>query len=174
MRRILIAVIGPGEGAGQKEMDDAALIGEMVAKAGWAVLTGGRAAGVMGAASYGARAAGGLTVGVLPAPDALGASPAVDVVLATGLGEARNAVIALSANACVVCGMNAGTASEVALAIRAKKPVVLLRPDEATTKFFRSLGPDLVRPAMSAGEAIEMLRGLLTSSDAGTDGPVRP
>ena len=161
MRRILIGVLGPGEGAGQKEIDDAALIGEMVAKAGWAVLTGGRVAGVMGAAAKGARAAGGLTIGVLPTPDTLGASPAVDVVLATGLGEARNAVIALSANACVVCGMNAGTASEVALAIRAKKPVILLRADEATSKFFRSLDGEVVRVAMSAGEAIEMLRGLL-------------
>ena len=163
MRRIVIGVLGPGEGAGQKEMDDATLIGEMVAKAGWAVLTGGRVAGVMGAATKGARAAGGLTVGLLPTPDTLGASPAVDVVLATGLGEARNAVIALSSNACVVCGMNAGTASEVALAIRAKKPVVLVRADEVTAKFLRSLDADLVRVATSAGEAIEMLRGVLMS-----------
>jgi len=163
MRRILIGVLGPGEGAGQKEMDDATLMGELVAKAGWAILTGGRVAGVMGAAAKGARAAGGLTIGVLPTPDTLGASPAVDVVLATGLGEARNAVIALSSNACVVCGMNAGTASEVALAIRAKKPVVLLRADEVTVKFFRSLDTDVVRVATSAGEAIEMLRGVLVA-----------
>ena len=163
MRRMLIGVLGPGEGAGQKEMDDAQLIGEMIAKAGWAVLTGGRVAGVMGAAANGARAAGGLTVGLLPTPDTVGASPAVDVVLATGLGEARNAVIALSANACVVCGMNAGTASEVALAIRAKKPVVLLRADEVTSKFFRALDGEVVHVAMSAGEAIEMLRGVLMS-----------
>ena len=163
MRRILIGVLGPGEGAGQREMDDATLIGELVAKAGWAVLTGGRVAGVMGAAAKGARAAGGLTVGVLPTPDTLGASPAVDVVLATGLGEARNAVVALSSNACVVCGMNAGTASEVALAIRAKKPIVLLRPDEIAAKFFRSLDADVVRAAMSAGEAIETLRGVLVA-----------
>jgi hypothetical protein len=168
MRRILIGVLGPGEGAGQREMDDATLIGELVAKAGWAVLTGGRVAGVMGAAAKGARAAGGLTIGILPTPDTLGASPAVDVVLASGLGEARNAVIALSANACVVCGMNAGTASEVALAIRAKKPVVLLRSDEITAKFFRSLDAESVRVAMSAGEAIEMLRGLLLMSASGS------
>jgi hypothetical protein len=163
MRTTLIAVLGPGEGAGQKEMDDAALIGELVAKAGWGVLTGGRVAGVMGAAAKGARAAGGLTVGLLPTPDTFGASPAIDVVLATGLGEARNAVIALSANACVVCGMNAGTASEVALAIRAKKPIVLVRADETSAKFFRMLDGDLVRVAMSAGEAIETLRGVLMS-----------
>jgi uncharacterized protein (TIGR00725 family) len=144
-------------------MDDATLIGELVAKAGWAVLTGGRVAGVMGAAANGARAAGGLTIGILPSLDTLGASPAVDVVLATGLGEARNAVIALSANAFVVCGMNAGTASEVALAIRAKKPVILLRSDETTSKFFRGLDADVVRVAMSAGDASEMLRGLLLS-----------
>lgn len=160
---MLIGVLGPGDGAGQKEIDDAQLIGEMIARAGWVVLTGGRDEGVMAAAAKGARDGGGLTVGVLPTPDTHGASPAVDVVLATGLGEARNAVIALSANACVVCGMNAGTASEVALAIRAKKPVVLLRADEITAKFFRALDGDLVRTAMSAGEAIEALRGVLMS-----------
>src|SRR4029450_8741402 len=163
MRRILIGVLGPGEGAGQRDMDDATLIGELVAKAGWAVLTGGRVAGVMGAAAKGARAAGGLTVGILPPADTPGASPAVDVVLATGLGEARNVVVALSSNACVVCGMNAGTASEVAPPIRAKKPVVLLRPDEIAAKFFRSLDGEVVRAAMSAGEAIETLRDVLVA-----------
>jgi uncharacterized protein (TIGR00725 family) len=161
MRRVLIGVVGPGEGAGQKEMDDAMLIGELVAKAGWVVVTGGRAAGVMGAAAEGAHAAGGLTVGVLPTEDALGASPALDVVLPTGLGEARNAVIALSADACVACGMNAGTASEIALAIRARRPVVLLRPDEISATFFRMLDAELTRIAASAGEAIEMLRSVL-------------
>ena len=60
--------------------------------------------------------------------------------------------------------MNPGTASEVALAVRAKKPVILLRSDEITAKFFRSLDADFIRVAMSAGEAIEMLRGLLLSS----------
>lgn len=163
MRRILIGVIGPGEGARQRDMDDATLIGELVAKAGWAVLTGGRAAGVMGAAVKGAQSAGGLTIGVLPADGALGASPALDVVLPTGLGEARNAVIALAASACVACGMNAGTASEIALAIRARKPVVMLRPDEISAKFFRMLDPDLVRVAASAGEGIELLRSVLTT-----------
>ena len=163
MRRILIAVLGPGERAGKNETDDATLVGELVAKAGWIVLTGGRVGGVMGAAATGARGASGIIVGILPTPDTLGASPAVDIVIASGLGEARNAVIALSAHACVVCGMNAGTAAEVALAIRAKKPVILLRPDEITAKFFRSLDADLVRVAASAGETIETLRGLLIS-----------
>lgn len=161
MRRVLIAVLGPGDDAGQKEMDDATLIGELVAKAGWVVLTGGRAAGVMDAAARGAQSAGGLTIGILPTTDSRDASAAVDVALTTGLGEARNAVIARSADACVVCGMNAGTASEVALAIRARKPVVFVRADELTVKFFHMLDSDVVRIAMSAGEAIELLRGVL-------------
>lgn len=160
MRRILIGVIGPGEGAGQREIDDAALIGELVAKAGWVVLTGGKAAGVMGAAARGARNAGGIILGVLPTADAADASPDVDITLTTGLGEARNAVIALSSHACVACGMNPGTASEIALAIRARKPVVLVRPEEPFVEFFHALAPDLVHVATSAGEAIEMLRSL--------------
>jgi predicted Rossmann-fold nucleotide-binding protein len=56
-------------------MDDAALIGELVAKAGWAVLTGGTRGRRDGRRGEGARSAGGLTIGILPTPDTLGASP---------------------------------------------------------------------------------------------------
>ncbi len=39
----------------------------------------------------------------------------------------------------VACGMGKGTASEVALALKAKKPVVLLNAPKTAIAFFREL-----------------------------------
>ena len=117
----------------------------------------------MDAALRGARNAGGLTVGVTGGHDAGEVSPACDVAIVSGLHEARNNVIVLSAAALVVCGMSAGTASEVALAVRASRPVVLLGADDVTREFFLRLGGAHVRTASTPHEVVELLRGLTRS-----------
>src|SRR5262249_40109964 len=106
----------------------------------------------------GAKRAGGLTVGILPTADAATASPDVDIVLTTGLGEARNAVIALSGDALVACGMSAGTASEVALALRAGKPVLLLNADSASIDFFRGISSGDLGSVAQVSEAVGWLK----------------
>jgi hypothetical protein len=103
------------------------------------VLCGGRAAGVMDAVARGAAAAGGLAIGLLPGLDRRDAAAALGVALPTGLGEARNAVLVAAADAVVGCGLNPGTASELALALRAGKPTVLVRPDDVAASFFTAL-----------------------------------
>ncbi|HWE69628.1 MAG TPA: hypothetical protein VG205_04665, partial [Acidimicrobiales bacterium] len=91
--------------------------------------------GVMAAACRGARSAGGTTVGILPGDDPSAANPWVEVVIATGLGEARNALVIRSAVAVIAVDGEYGTLSEIALALRAGIPVVgvgtwsLIRPD---------------------------------------------
>ncbi len=82
----------------------------------------------MAAASAGAREAGGLVIGILP-----GAGPAeslpnehVTVPLYTGLGQARNVIVVLSAAAVIAIAGSWGTLSEIALARRHGRPVVLL------------------------------------------------
>ena len=97
--------MGPGAGARDADLAAAYELGRLIAQAGWALVTGGRAAGVMEAASRGAHEAGGLTVGILPGDDASGASPFVHVPIVTGLGQARNNVNVLTACALVACGM---------------------------------------------------------------------
>jgi uncharacterized protein (TIGR00725 family) len=88
------------------------------------VLVCGGLGGVMEAACRGAREGGGTTVGILPGADRADANPFVDVAVATGLGEARNALVVRSADALVAVGRGYGTLSEIALAIKAGKPVV--------------------------------------------------
>ena len=78
----------------------------------------------MEAACRGAREGGGTTVGILPGADRVEANPFVDVAVATGLGEARNALVVRSADALVAVGRGYGTLSEIALALKAGKPVV--------------------------------------------------
>lgn len=110
--------------------------GESVARAGATLICGGRG-GVMAAAAEGAKDAGGLVVGVLPGPDADVSPPNdhLDVVLYSGMLQARNQVLVLSADAVIAIGGGWGTLSEIAFALKFRIPVVLLdswqlqRPD---------------------------------------------
>ena len=156
-RAPVLGVIGPGDEASESEMADAFEIGALAAGAGWVVLTGGRAAGVMDAASRGARSAGGIAVGVLPDADATRASPALDVAIVTALGEMRDHVVVQSSDAIVVCGMNPGTAAETALALKARKPLILLRPTEVARAFFQTLADRGAEEAATPAEAVDLL-----------------
>ena len=98
-------------------------VGAELARLGAVVVTGGRG-GVMEAACRGAKEAGGTTVGILPGSDRAEANAWVDVALATGLGEARNALVVRAADALVAVGGGYGTLSEVALALKAGKTVI--------------------------------------------------
>ena len=164
--RVLVAVVGPGERATNGMIEDADAVGRAIAERGWVTITGGRAAGVMQAAVVAASRAGGLTIGVLPGATRADAADGLDIALATGLGEARNVVIAASCDAMIACGMNAGTASEVALAMRAGKPVAIVHARDSVRAFFDSIGADSSggRPyvAGSAEAALHWLDGVLS------------
>jgi uncharacterized protein (TIGR00725 family) len=104
-------------------MEAAESVGRALAARGAVVVCGGLG-GTMEAACRGAKDAGGTTVGVLPGSDRAHANPFVDVAVATGLGEARNALVVRAADALVAIGGGYGTLSEIALALRTGKPVV--------------------------------------------------
>jgi uncharacterized protein (TIGR00725 family) len=78
----------------------------------------------MEAACRGARGAGGTTLGLLPGLDRGAANAYVSIAVPTGLGEARNALVARAADALVAIGGGYGTLSEIALALRAGTPVI--------------------------------------------------
>lgn len=70
------------------------------------------------------------------------AAPELTIALPTGLGEGRNAVLVTAVDAVIGCGLSAGTASELALALRAGKPTALMRPTREAAAFFRALAVD--------------------------------
>lgn len=155
--RIIIGVMGP-EKATEVDLRRARELGKFIAKEGWVLLSGGRSVGVMDAVNRGAKESGGLTVGVLPAADRTGVSEAVDISIVTGMGSARNVINVLSSDVVIACGIGAGTASEIAHALRAGKHVVLLTDDEEAKVFFRKLGGELVSVVMTPSEAVEKVR----------------
>ena len=109
-----VAVIGGGQ-ASEEEREVARALGAHLARAGAVVLCGGHG-GVMEAAARGAAEEGGVTVGILPGLDDRDANPWITLPLATGMGEARNVLIARGAEAVVAVGGEWGTLSEIALA----------------------------------------------------------
>ncbi|HEY2847727.1 MAG TPA: hypothetical protein VGI80_07905, partial [Pyrinomonadaceae bacterium] len=139
-------------------------LGRLVGENGWVLISGGRDAGVMKAANVGAKQAKeSLTIGILP-DGTTEVSPDVDVAIVTDMGEARNNIIVLSADVVIACGVdNPGTASEVALAIKGGKPVILLGADEAASDFFRGVGGDRVYVTSNANEAIKITSDLAGS-----------
>lgn len=117
-----IAVCGAGV-CDAPTYETARRVGRLLAEAGAILLCGGRG-GVMEAACRGAKEAGGLTVGILPGTDPAGANPYVDLPIATGMGQARNVLLVLSAHAIIAVAGGPGTLSEIAIALKTGRPVV--------------------------------------------------
>ncbi len=117
-----IGVIGAAR-ASEEECRRAVKVGELIARAG-AVLICGGLEGVMEAASLGAKRAGGRRVGIIPGYEKRDANPYVDIVIATGMGHARNAIVAASSDALIAIGGEMGTLSEIAFALKLGKKVV--------------------------------------------------
>lgn len=160
MSKVIIGVMGVGS-ATSEELQLAYDLGKAISENNWVLLTGGRKAGVMDAASRGAKSADGLVIGVLPGRDSAVRSPAVDIAIVTDMGNARNNINVLSSDAIVACGMGLGTASEVALALKNYKPVILLNQSQLTEQFFTSLTRENLFMAKTVEEAIALIREIL-------------
>jgi hypothetical protein len=114
-----IAVIGAAD-ATPDLCEAARTIGYLVA-ANHETLVCGGLGGVMDAACTGAHDEGGLTVGILP--DAGNGNAALDIVIRTCLGHARNVIVVQSADAVIAVGGGYGTLSEIAIALKTGRPV---------------------------------------------------
>jgi len=162
MRKYTICVSGPGDHCSADEYRLAEALGGEIAAAGYVLVSGGRRAGVMDGASKGAKNAGGLVVGILPGEVAEEATKWLDVAIKTGMGSGRNNILVLTADLVIAIGKGAGTVSEIALAIKAYKPVILLSPDETIPDFFQNLVLEgVVHVSDSVPDAIRLAGRLL-------------
>ena len=144
-----VAVVGAGDDGVPAELLAAAeAVGAELARRGAVVVTGGLG-GVMEAACRGARGAGATTLGILPGDDRAAANAHVDVAVATGMGELRNGLVVRSADAVIAIAGGAGTLSEIALALKAGKPVAGIATWEI----------DGVLRAAGAAEAVALVLG---------------
>jgi uncharacterized protein (TIGR00725 family) len=117
----LVAVIG-GADCSEEEAALAEEVGRLLARRGYGVVCGGRG-GVMAAVCRGANQMGGVTVGILPGEDDSEANDWVQIVIPTGIGEARNALVARAGAGVIAIGGGYGTLSEIALALKWGKKV---------------------------------------------------
>jgi uncharacterized protein (TIGR00725 family) len=154
----LIAVIG-GSVCTPEAAAAAEAVGRHLALRGATVVCGGLG-GVMEAVCKGAREAGGHTIGLLPAADAAEANPYVEFPLPTGLGHARNAIVARSAQAVIAIDGSYGTLSEMAFALVFETPVIglstweLALHGQSDTSVIRATSPqDAVEKALAAAAA---------------------
>ena len=144
----VIAVIGNG-------LEDDTLnalaeqTGYLIAESGCVLVNGGLA-GVMRASAKGAKARGGLTIGFLPGIDPGAANQYIDIPIATGLGEMRNLLVVRSAAVVIAIGGGYGTLSEIALSLKASKPVIGLKTWEVSSDITKATdAPGAVRSALS-------------------------
>jgi uncharacterized protein (TIGR00725 family) len=120
--KVIIAVIG-GRRVEKSLLKEAERVGELIATKK-AVLVCGGLGGVMEAASKGAKAASGTTIGILPHEHKKEANEYIDIPVATGLGIGRNVIITHTADAVIAIGGEYGTLSEIAFALQLGKPVL--------------------------------------------------
>jgi len=158
VRRKIIGVMGGGK-IPEKDLEIAYKLGFLIAREGWVLLTGGRKVGIMNAASKGAKEADGLVIGILLGRDSSQTSDYIDIQILTGMGAARNNINVLSSDVVVVCKGGAGTFSELALALKNNKKVILLDFDIGNL-FDEYLGKNLFK-AKTPEEAIEIIKKLI-------------
>lgn len=151
-RRRLVAVCG--ESDPQTPLAEVAFeVGRGIAERGAVLICGGMT-GVMEHAARGARSVGGLTIGLLPTDDVTDANDQIEIAIATGLGHARNAILALTADGVIAVGGGLGTLSEIALALRNRRPAIGIK----TWHFDRdNMSEPALPQASSPHEALEWL-----------------
>jgi uncharacterized protein (TIGR00725 family) len=153
---VFIAVIGSDRSCADETAALARAVGQEIGRQGAVLVCGGRG-GVMEAACQGAKAQQGITVGILPGPDRREANPYVDIPIATGLGEARNAIVVRSADAVIAVSGGYGTLSEIGLALKMGRPVIGLGTWELSQ---RGRPSSAIIQAADAAQAVELALGL--------------
>lgn len=153
--QLYVSVFGGGR-CTAAEYQVALETGRLLAEMGAVVVCGGLG-GVMEAAARGAHEAGGVCLGILPGHGRSGANPYLDYVVTTGMGHARNLIVASSGEAAIAIGGEYGTLSEIGLAGKIGRPVIVLNG----WRVMRDEGSPGLWYASTPREAVALLRQAL-------------
>jgi len=124
IRRPQVCVLGSADpGSAAYELAGAA--GALLARLGITMVSGCGSPATRVAAERAVQS-GGLVVSIIPPDQMPPADWPATVVLPCGMGDARNLLMALAGDACIVIGGRAGTISEVCLAWLHKRPLLPL------------------------------------------------
>lgn len=122
--KIPVGVIGTNAPSSE-QYNLARALGQSLADVGLSIICGGRA-GVMEAVCKGSYEYGGLSIGILPENNLDNVNSYVSLPLATGVGFARNAIIASSSLCLIAVGGGNGTLSEIAYGLQFNKKVFVI------------------------------------------------
>ena len=136
----IIGVIGAAN-ASEEEKRTSEEVGVLIAKGDCFLLCGGMG-GVMEAACRGAKSAGGTTIGILPGPEASSANRFIDIPIVTGMGEARNVIVAKSSHSIIAIGGSFGTLSEISFALKSGIPVIGLDTWDVSEEIIKCETPE--------------------------------
>ena len=162
MRKLQIAVIGYNSDKSNYLTDKVAYeVGREIAKADAALICGGLG-GVMENASKGAKENGGLTDGIIPHEDFAYANNFCDIVIASGIGYARDFIVATSADGIIVVGGGVGTLLELCVGYMLKKTIVTIPNTGGTAELYSGKYLDerkriLVLAASDAESAVQLI-----------------
>ena len=120
---MIISVIGSSSPHTQEHVDLAEAVGKELAKRGIMVVCGGLA-GIMEAVCRGAKAEGGVTIGILPGRAVNDANNFVDIPIVTAMGYSRNVIVVQTGRAVIAVGGAFGTLSEIGHALGDGIPVI--------------------------------------------------
>ena len=158
-KNIVIGVMGGGS-TSPESWQEAYRLGTLIADQGWVLLNGGRNVGIMEASAKGAHDSGGITVGILPDDTDRQVSAYVQIPILTGMGSARNCINVLSSRVVVACRGGAGTFSEIALALKHQRHVILMNC-EVGGLFGGYVEQGLLQTAGSPEETIARIKTIL-------------
>src|SRR5262245_5572423 len=162
MRKLQIAVIGYNSDKSNSITDKIAYeVGRAIAKANGVLICGGLG-GVMENACRGAKDQGGITIGIIPQEDFSCANEFCDIVIASGIGYARDFLVATSADGIIVVGGGVGTLVELCVGYMLKKPIVTIPNSGGTAEFYGGKYLDerksiLIETAKDADKAVEII-----------------
>ena len=165
MRRKQIAVIGYNKDRCTDIASKLAYeVGMEIARAG-AVLVCGGLGGVMESACRGSKENGGTTIGIIPQEEFSYANQYCDIVVCTGIGYARDFIVAASADGIIAVGGGVGTLIELGVGYMTKKTIVAIAgsggvADMYGGKFLDERQRVPIRIARDAKMAIEIALGV--------------
>ncbi len=136
----IIGVIGAAN-ASEEEKRISQEVGVLVAGRKCFLLCGGMG-GVMEAACRGAKSSGGTTIGILPGPESSSANRFIDIPIVTGMGEARNVIVAKSSHSIIAIGGSFGTLSEISFALKSGIPVIGLDTWDVSEEIIKCETPE--------------------------------
>lgn len=142
----IIGVMG-GSSCSKEEYEVAYQVGRLIAKNGFILLCGG-GSGVMEGAAKGAYEEDGLTIGIMPGSnkEETPPNPYIKIPIYTGMSDGRNSINVKTSDVVIAIGGSFGTLSEIALALKNEKPVIILKTLEVdkilkTEKLYKAESP---------------------------------